>query len=370
MTVKHAGIYKIAEMAKVSIGTVDRALKGRPGIREATRQRVLRVAKKLRYSPHPAARALALRRASLRIGVCIPREIHFFYDQMRAGIVDEAKLVGGFGIDIVYRPVPSLGRQEKDSLEKLLATDVNAIILTPGNPKLVTPLIDRAEQANIRVVCITTDAPASRRSSLVSIDPELSGKLAAELMTKFLPARSEVAVITGMLATEEHQRKADGFRSAFTRDCPDRSVVAVIEGHESEKESYRKTSALLARHPNLRGIYVSTVNCLPVCRALRDRGLAGKIRLIATDLFQEMIPELENGTIDASIYQDPYLQGQMAIRSLLDHFINGTPIRSTCYLNPAVILRTNVNLFREASTNSAKFDVRSDAARLKLGGSR
>ena len=35
------GIHLIAEMANVSIGTVDRALHGRGGIKEATRQRIL-----------------------------------------------------------------------------------------------------------------------------------------------------------------------------------------------------------------------------------------------------------------------------------------------------------------------------------------
>ena len=91
---KRTGIHKISELANVSIGTVDRALHGRSGISEATRAKVLRIARQLAYSPHPAARALARGRTNLRIGVCIPEEIHFFYDQMRLGIFDEARRSG------------------------------------------------------------------------------------------------------------------------------------------------------------------------------------------------------------------------------------------------------------------------------------
>jgi LacI family transcriptional regulator len=43
---KRAGIHQIAKLAKVSIGTVDRALHGRPGISENTRKKVLRIARK------------------------------------------------------------------------------------------------------------------------------------------------------------------------------------------------------------------------------------------------------------------------------------------------------------------------------------
>ena len=114
------------------------------------------------------------------------------------------------------------------------------MIITPGNPRVVAPLIRKAEAANVRTICITTDAPRSGRSSLVSIDPEISGRLAAELMSKFLPPGSEVAVLTGMLATEEHRLKADGFSAAFERDCAGGKVVAILEAHESEKRAIER----------------------------------------------------------------------------------------------------------------------------------
>ena len=89
MTKPRRGIHLIAEMANVSIGTVDRALHGRDGIKESTRQRILQIARQISYTPNLAARALSVAKASARIGVCVPREIHFFYDQLWGGILDE-----------------------------------------------------------------------------------------------------------------------------------------------------------------------------------------------------------------------------------------------------------------------------------------
>ncbi len=63
------GVREIAAAANVSIGTVDRALNGRKEINEKTRLKVLRIARKLGYEPNPAARALSIGRAALRIGV-------------------------------------------------------------------------------------------------------------------------------------------------------------------------------------------------------------------------------------------------------------------------------------------------------------
>ena len=115
---KRVGLHEIARQAQVSIGTVDRALHSRPGISEATRNKVLETAEKLGYMPNLAARALAVGRSGFLIGVCIPEEIHHFYDQMRDGIFDEARRAERVGMELIYRPVPSLGKFEQRELSR------------------------------------------------------------------------------------------------------------------------------------------------------------------------------------------------------------------------------------------------------------
>jgi LacI family transcriptional regulator, galactose operon repressor len=350
------GIHFIAELANVSIGTVDRALHGRDGINEATRQRILQIARQISYTPNLAARALSVSKATARIGVCIPREIRFFYDQLWSGVLDEARRVAQLGIQFVNRPVHALGEEDTKAFKELAQSGVNGIILTAGNPKGLKPLIDDAEEKGIRVVCVSTDAPESRRSSIVCVEPWLNGHLAGELMGKFVPPGSKVAVVAGMLTAEDHRKKTDGFSEAFPRHCAGGTIANVIEGHEDEDESFQKTFDLLGRVPTLAGLYVNTVNCLPVCRALGARGLAGKVKLITTDLFSEMSPYFEKGTITASIYQQPHRQGQMAVRLMADHLTGKVPFPPTVHLSPGVVMSSNLHLFREIRLATAKFD--------------
>src|SRR5437879_10108273 len=117
MAKERSGIHLIAEMAKVSIGTVDRALHGRGGIKESTRHRILQIARQIGYTPNLAARALSVSKSGVRIGVCIPREIRFFYDQLWSGVLDEARRVAQLGVELLNRPVPSLGVGDTEALE-------------------------------------------------------------------------------------------------------------------------------------------------------------------------------------------------------------------------------------------------------------
>jgi len=342
------GIPRIAELANVSIGTVDRALHGRPGINAKTRQLVLDVAQKIGYKPNLAARSLVTGKR-IRIGLCVPRKIAYFYNELWAGIHEEVRSYGETGIHFAEPLVPELGKGDRAAFKKLLDSGVQGIVLTPGDPDSMNALIDRAEKSGVRVVCVSTDAPRSKRSSIVCVDPHLNGLTAGELMANFLPPSSKVAIITGMLKTVDHRRKSEGFTESFESLNNKGRIVITIEAHEDEKESFRRTKALLRETPDLAGIYVNTVNCLPVCKALTESGRAGKIRLITTDLFKEMVPYFSSGVIAASMYQLPLQQGRLAVRSLSEHLLRGAELPQAQFLNPTIVLRSNLRLYREAN---------------------
>ncbi|GAB2483704.1 LacI family DNA-binding transcriptional regulator [Streptosporangium sandarakinum] len=83
-------IADIAERAGVSKGAVSFALNGRPGVAEATRARILQVAKEMNWRPHSAARALGGARAEA-VGLVIARPartlgVEPFFAQLLSGL--------------------------------------------------------------------------------------------------------------------------------------------------------------------------------------------------------------------------------------------------------------------------------------------
>lgn len=363
---KRLGLREIAKLANVSLGTVDRAVHGRKGITEETRERILAIAKSVGYSPDLAARALSVGRAPIQIGVSIPREIRYYFDQLLAGIVTEARRLKNLGVQVLYSPSERLGFDEVKRAADLLTRGIDVLILAPGDPDALTRTIDEAESKGIRVICVDTDAPGSKRSTLVSVDARICGNLAAELMGNVLPPASETAIFTGMLNIEDHARKVDGFQTAYPGFNPGGRVSEVIEAHEDEEEAFLKCFALLERNPAIRGIYVNTVNCLPVCRAICARGKSGEVKLITTDLFSGMVPYFERGTILASIHGRPFAQGEIAVRLALDNKTNGRLLPPVQSLLPHVVLRSNLQMFREIRRTVADRPV-TDESFIEIG---
>jgi LacI family transcriptional regulator len=357
---KPPGIRAIAETLGVSIGTVDRALHGRPGINTATRTRVLELAETLGYRPNLAARFLSSGK-QFRVGVCLPREIASFFDLVRDGIQDVARAFESNGVRVVYKSYPRLGQGENEALQAALDDGIDGLVIAPGRPEDLAPLMRRAVAQGVPVVCVNTDAPGIEHLATVSVDSATSGGLVGELMGRFLGGKGRVVVVTGQLSTVDHLQKLDGFRKELGETWPGLGIAAVVEAHDDEAEAYEKCRDVLATTPDIAGVYVSTANSLPVMRALDGAALSGGVTIITTDLFPALAPLIESGRIAATIYQRPWVQGQIAFQAIYKYLVEGVTPPAVNRLSPHVVMRSNLKLFLERM-RADTMDERGDAA--------
>lgn len=341
---KPIGIKEIAAAAGSSIGTVDRALHNRAGVNPKTRSRILKIAEKLGYRPNLAARTLKLNRR-LRIAAHLPRQIASFFDPLRDGIQEAASTSHGVTVDLTIRTYPHLGEGDLKLLEEDLEKDLDGILITPGDPTRLEPAIRRFTERGTTVVCVASDAPRTNRLASISADAATSGSIAAELFGTVLQCEGSVAIITGDVSTFDHGEKLRGFAATLATMAPHLTLMPAIESHESPREAYRVTLELLRRKVKPIGIYINTANSVPVLRAVDENGLWGRVKLITTDLFAELVPLIESGKILATLYQRPFTQGKLAFETLCRYLVEGVQPEPITRLAPHIILRSNLHLF-------------------------
>jgi len=347
------GVRQIAEALGVSIGTVDRALHDRPGISPETRARVLATAKSLGYRPNLAARFLSSERR-LRIAVNFPRQLASFWDLVREGMRDAVRPYEASGVEIVPRSYPGLGDGEREAFEEALADDVNGIILVPGLPERLQDLVGRAAERAIPLVYVNTDAPGTERLTVVCAEPLTCGALAGELLGRFLHGKGRVLPVTGHLRTVDHARKVEGFGRSLATLWPDIEIAPLVEAHEDEREAYAKCRSALAADPRIAGVYVSTVNTPPVMRALEDEGKVGLVTVVATDLYPALAAYIESGAVAATMDQRPWMQGQVAFRTLYSYLVDGVVPPPVVGLSPHVVMKSNLGLLLQRLRSTAE----------------
>ena len=358
---KSIGIKEIAAAAGISIGTVDRALHNRAGVNPKTRSRVLKIAEKLGYRPNLAARTLKLNRR-LRIAAHLPRQIASFFDPLRDGIQEAAATLHGVTVDLTIRTYPHLGEGDLKLLEEDLEKDLDGILITPGNPNRLEPAIRRFTERGTTVVCVASDAPRTNRLASISADAATSGSIAAELLGTVLQSEGSVAIITGDLNTLDHGEKLRGFAATLATMAPHLTLMPAIESHDSPREAYRAALDLLRRKVKPIGIYINTANSVPVLRAIDENGMWGRVKLITTDLFAELVPLIESGKILATLYQRPFTQGKLAFETLCRYLVEGVQPEPITRLAPHIILRSNLHLFLGRLPESLEMNNGAEAA--------
>jgi LacI family transcriptional regulator len=206
---------------------------------------------------------------------------------------------------------------------------------------ILRKLVDRGASA----LFVVTDAPHSPRLAFVGSDAYVCGAIAAELLTMQLRQRGAVAVITGDLSIEDHAQKLRGFAATLAVMAPHLQLLPAVESHDDPEQAYELSLKLLAHKPIPAGIYISTANSMAVIRAVEEVGLLGRIQVVASDLFPELIPLIETGSVFATLHQRPFTQGKIAFETLTRFLIHGSRPRVVTKLAPHIVLRSNLRLF-------------------------
>ena len=196
------------------------------------------------------------------------------------------------------------------------------------------------------MLCVASDAPNSDRVAFsVSVDAYTSGCLAAELLAHKLPQKDFVATITGDLTTLDHAEKLRGFAANLAMLAPHLSLLPAIQSHEKPKEAYRQITALLKSATQPSGLYISTANSLSVLEALDEQDLLGRIQVITTDLFHELVPLIETGKNSCHAVPAAFHARQDRVRTLLRYLLDPKKPPSVNTLAPHIIFRSNLPLF-------------------------
>jgi LacI family transcriptional regulator len=140
----------VARAAGVSVATVSRAFSEAGAVSETTRRKVLTEARRLGYSPNPAARRLITGRSG-NIGLIVPDLANPFFADIIKGVQRRAREARQA---ILVADTDEQARLEGDALRSL-ARQVDGVIL--ASPR--SAIEDLPDDLNIPIVLIHREAP-------------------------------------------------------------------------------------------------------------------------------------------------------------------------------------------------------------------
>ena len=123
------------------------------------------------------------------------------------------------------------------------------------------------------------------------------GRTAGWIMGMAAKGPGSLAIFVGGHRWHGHELRETGFRS-YLRECaPHLTVLDPLVNLETRQLTYETTLGLLARQPNLRGIYVAGGGMEGAIAALREAKKGGEVALVVSALTGDSRAGLAEGVI-------------------------------------------------------------------------
>lgn len=300
-------VHDIAKEAGVSLATVDRVLNARAGVREKTIARVNAAIDKIGYVRDIQAANLARRRAYGFVFV-IPEGDTLFLATLRQAISDASRA----GLhDRISTRVIAVPPRDPHRLVAVLgevdpATVDGVAIMAPETPH-VRDAIARLSDRGIAVCALVSDLPSTRRDHFAGIDNVAAGRTAGQLMGRYLSARGSrprVLTLTSSLLSRDSIERRLGFGQIMAESFPGIDLLPSVEGHDDPDRIRAILPLVLDGPAPVSGVYSLGAGNRALVDALRERGMATAVTVIAHDLTGHTRGALLDGSIDVVINQD------------------------------------------------------------------
>ncbi len=340
-------LHDIAREAGTSVSTVSRVLNVKPGAGEATRTKVFDVVERLQYTVNYAASNLKRRTTNL-IGVFEDhsRPSSYYARHIEEGYDACVEQLSTFNVHFEKRHVAV---QEADVYELLSEVyeheraELDGLLLVPFRSGRIIALLNRFVDAGVAVVFADKDVEQVRRMTFVGPDNDLAGRMAAELMFRFL-RREGTVIVSNPDSRSVHPYGRPGHLGAgsFVRQMSlYTSGIRVESTHEPRKDNrlYTEVRHRLEEDPKIVGIFAASArDTAAIAPALRDSGREREVQMIGSEVFPESFAMLGAGVIDALIYKNPFRVGFKALDHLFGHVVRGLTPASQYRVMPRVVL--------------------------------
>lgn len=245
-----------------------------------------------------------------------------WFDRMKEG-------VKRFGRETEHRCL-QLGPSQADAalqvqiIEDLIAQGVDAICVVPFSVESVEPVLKKARDHGIVVVCHEASTQVNADAIIEAFDNAAYGAHLMDHLARCMGEQGEYAVFVGSLTSKSHNEWIDAAIARQRRDYPKMVLVTErIEEYDNQNIAYEKTKELIRAYPNLRGIQGSaSTTAAGAGLAVEEKGLQGRIAVVGTGLTSQCGPYLKGGGAKLISFWDPadagYVMNRLAVM-LLEH---------------------------------------------------
>ncbi len=275
----------------------------------------------------------------------VPNNASDFWVIARKGTEKAEKEIPGIRVD--FR-IPSEGTaaDQQRIIDDLLAKGVDGIAISPVDPANQTAMLDRAASQAV-IVTQDSDAPTSKRECYIGTDNVAAGRQAGELLKEALPNGGKVMVFVGTLDAANAQQRYQGLKEAIAGS--NIQILNVRTDNTDRVRAKANAADTLVTNPDIAGMVgLWSYNGPAIVSAVKEANKVDKVKIIAFDEEDETLSGVKDGSIYATVVQQPFEFGYQSIvmmAKVLNGDRSGIPAGKQIFVPTLAVKKTDVEEF-------------------------
>jgi ribose/xylose/arabinose/galactoside ABC-type transport system permease subunit/ABC-type sugar transport system substrate-binding protein len=272
-----------------------------------------------------------------KVGLSLSTLNNPFFVQIRAGAQAEAKKLG---VDLTVTDAQNDASQQANQLQNFTSSGLGSIIVNPVDSDAAGPSVRAANKAKIPVVGVDRGVNKADTAALVASDNIAGGKLGAKAMAEKLGGKGKIVILQGLAGTSASRERGQGFAEGL-KAYPGIQVVAQQPADFDRTKGLDVMTNLLQAHPDIQGVFAENDEmALGAVKALGSK--AGKsVAVIGFDGTPDGLTAVKDGTMYASVAQQPKELGRIAVENALKA-AEGKKVEKTVMVPVKVVTARNV----------------------------
>jgi ribose transport system substrate-binding protein len=282
--------------------------------------------------------------STLKVAVIPKGTTHVYWKSVEAGARKAGKELG---VQIEWKgPLKESDRAGQIGIvEQYVSEGVSGVVLAPLDEAALAKPVKSAQDKKIPVVVIDSalkGVPGKDYASFVATDNFKGGVLGGERLVKLLSGKGNVVLLRYQVGSASTDEREAGFLSVVKKSP---GITVTVENRYAGATAGEAKNAAMNMVDKLKqanGIFCpNESSTFGMLLALRQSGLAGKVKFVGFDTSPQLIEGLEKSEIDALVAQNPTKMGYEGVKTVVAA-IKGEKVPAKIDTGVAVIDKSNL----------------------------
>lgn len=253
--------------------------------------------------------------AEMTVGLSVSTLSNPFFVSLEEGV---NTLATENGTQVISVDAQDDSAKQSNDVDDLIQQGVDMLLINPVDSAAITPAVEAANSAGIPVIMVDRATDAGEYVTLVASDNVAGGEMAAQYIVDQVGEHASTLQLEGVPGASATNERGEGFMNVAETSL---NVLDSQTANFDRAQGLTVMENMLQGNSDVQAVFAQNDEmALGAIEAIKGAGLSNQITVVSFDGTEGGIKAVEDGSLAATIAQQPDEMGRLALQAAYDFY--------------------------------------------------